>query len=411
MFIHVKGNQFIKNNQPYHFIGTNFWYGAHLAAKQSGDRARLLNELDILKEHGITNLRIMAGSEGSNHLPYSIPISMQPELGVYNDDILEGLDFLIAEMQKRDMHAVLCLSNFWYWSGGMSQFLSWVTGEAVPYPNDTNDWEKYMRFTAEFYTNEAAIQAYNNHLKFIIERINTITNISYFEEPTIMSWEIANEPYAIQNQVEYLKWIDNSSLLIKQLAPNQMVTIGGEGNTPFPWFTNNNSLTDYKFDGLDYITIHIWIQNWEWYNPKKHNETYNEALKKAKNYINEHLSIASTFNKPMVLEEFGISRDNLEHTNQSPVNHRDMYFKDVFDILLENIKNKTNFVGCNFWAWGGFGNVNTPGEVSNNNMEFIGDPAHEPQGWYSVFESDESTLQLIKTYNSKLKELNNLDLS
>lgn len=56
---------------------------------------------------------------------------------------------------------------------------------------------------------------------------------------------------------------------------------------------------------------------------------------------------------------------------------------------------------------GGFGKVNTPGEVSNNNMEFIGDPAHEPQGWYSVFESDASTLQLIKKYNLKLIALSN----
>ncbi len=316
MFIKVEGNQFIKNNLPYHFIGTNFWYGAHLGAKESGDRARLLKELDTLNQNGVRNLRIMAGSEGPDNLPYSIPISMQPELGIYNEDVLEGLDFLLVEMQKRDMHAAICLSNFWYWSGGLSQYLSWVTGEAIPYPNDTNDWEKYMRFTAQFYTNNEAVNAYNNHVVSIINRVNTITQRSYFEDTTIMSWELANEPYAIQNQVEYLKWIENSSLIIKKHAPNQLVTIGGEGNTPFPWFTNNNSLSDYKFETLDYITIHIWIQNWEWYNPKKHSRTYNKALKKAKNYINEHLAIANTFNKPLVLEEFGISRDNLDYNKE-----------------------------------------------------------------------------------------------
>ncbi len=72
-----------------------------------------------------------------------------------------------------------------------------------------------------------------------------------------------------------------------------------------------------------------------------------------------------------------------------------------------NVKGKTNFVGCNFWAWGGFGNVNTPGAVSNNHLEFIGDPAHEPQGWYSVYEKDSVTLQVIKDYNSKLSDLSN----
>ncbi|CAH8285792.1 mannan endo-1,4-beta-mannosidase [Mariniflexile fucanivorans] len=406
MFIKVAGNQFIKNSKPYHFIGTNFWYGAHLGAQQSGNRERLLKELDVLQAHGITNLRIMAGSEGADHLPYSIPISMQPELGVYNEDILEGLDFLLVEMQKRDMHAVVCLSNFWYWSGGLSQYLSWITGETIPYPNDTNDWEKYMRFTAKFYTNENAIKAYNNHVETIITRVNSMSQIPYFEDTTIMSWELANEPYAIQHQIEYLKWIENSSLLIKKLVPNQLLTIGGEGNTPFPWFTNNNCLSDYKFDSLDYISIHIWIQNWEWFNPKKHDKTYKKALKKAINYINEHLAIANTLNKPVVLEEFGISRDYLEYTKQASVNHRNTYFNDIFNILLESTKNNSNLVGCNFWAWGGLGHVNTPGEVSNNNKEFIGDPAHEPQGWYSIFESDTTTLQLIKEYNTELKKRN-----
>lgn len=407
MFIKVEGNQFIKNNQPYHYIGTNFWYGAHLGAEHSGNRIRLLQELDTLKHNGITNLRIMAGSEGEDNSAYNMPISMQPELGVYNNDVLEGLDFLLNEMQKRDMNAAICLSNFWYWSGGFSQYVSWVTGEKIPYPNDTDDWEKYMRFTAEFYKNEDAIKAYNKHVKTIITRVNTITNKPYFTDATIMSWELANEPYAMQNQGAYINWIKNSSVFIKQLAPNQLVTIGGEGNTPFSWFTNNNSLTDYNFESLDYITIHIWIQNWEWYNPKKHDSTYKKALKKAKNYIKEHVAIANTFNKPVVLEEFGISRDNLEYNKAASVTNRNQYFKDVFDVLMENIEMKSGFVGCNFWAWGGFGNVNTPGAVSNNHLEYIGDPAHEPQGWYSVFESDSVTLQLIKDYNTRLSASHN----
>lgn len=407
MFITVEGNQFLKNNTPYHFIGTNFWYGAHLAAKKSGDRKRLKSELDIMQSHGITNLRIMAGSEGADYLPYSIPISMQPKLGVYNDDILEGLDFLLVEMQKRDMHAVVCLSNFWYWSGGLSQYLSWVTDQDIPYPNDSNNWEKYMRFTANFYINENAIKAYNAHVRTIITRVNSISNIPYFEDETIMSWELANEPYAMQHKKAYRYWIQTSSLLIKQLAPNQLLTIGGEGNTTHASYTNNKALKDYNYKALDYITIHIWIQNWEWYSPKNHHKTYDKALIKAKNYINDHLKVAKILNKPLVLEEFGISRDNLDYTNESSVNHRNIYFKNIFEILLNSIKTNSYFAGCNFWAWGGLGEVHTPGEVSNNNMEFIGDPGHEPQGWYSVFESDETTLELIKGFNLELNELPN----
>jgi mannan endo-1,4-beta-mannosidase len=53
----------------------------------------------------------------------------------------------------------------------------------------------------------------------------------------------------------------------------------------------------------------------------------------------------------MVLEEFGISRDNLEYHKAASINHRNQYFKDIFDVLLENVENNTSFTGCNFWAW------------------------------------------------------------
>ena len=32
-FIQVKNGQFIRNGQPYYYIGANFWYGAILASE------------------------------------------------------------------------------------------------------------------------------------------------------------------------------------------------------------------------------------------------------------------------------------------------------------------------------------------------------------------------------------------
>lgn len=36
--------------------------------------------------------------------------------------------------------------------------------------------------------------------------------------------------------------------------------------------------------------------------------------------------------------------------------------------------------------------------------EFIGDPPHELQGWYSVYNND-TTLSLVNKYNGLLKEI------
>ena len=36
---------------------------------------------------------------------------------------------------------------------------------------------------------------------------------------------------------------------------------------------------------------------------------------------------------------------------------------------------------------------------------YVGDPPHEPQGWYSVFNTDTSTQALIKAHAEHLKAL------
>lgn len=117
--ITIKNTQFIKDNKPYYFVGTNYWYGPLIAAKNIGDRERLTKELDLMKEVGIDNLRILVGAEGDGGDSRVHP-ALQPEQGIYNEDLLDGLDFLMAEMRKRKMYAVLYLNNNWIWSGGMS---------------------------------------------------------------------------------------------------------------------------------------------------------------------------------------------------------------------------------------------------------------------------------------------------
>ena len=69
-FIQVKNGQFIRNGQPYYYIGTNFWYGAILASEGTGgNRERLHQELDSLKAIGIDNLRILVGADGKRGVP------------------------------------------------------------------------------------------------------------------------------------------------------------------------------------------------------------------------------------------------------------------------------------------------------------------------------------------------------
>jgi mannan endo-1,4-beta-mannosidase len=406
-FIKTDKTSFIRNGKVYTFMGTNFWYGLNLGSKgPGGDRDRLIRELDRLAEMGVKNLRIMAGSEGPDTEGYRMLPSLQPSPGKYNEDVLEGLDFLLAEMAKRDMVAVMCMNNFWNWSGGVGQYLVWAgAADTIPNPSAPGgNWDEYQRFAASFYSNEKATKMFNDHLKFIINRKNSITGVLYREDPVIMSWELANEPRAVDNQAAFYKWVENTSNLIREMDPNHLITTGSEGNTSGP-FAATDVFKDHNFRNIDYATIHLWVQNWAFYDPYKADSTYGPSIDFARSYIKGQLEKAAPLGKPLVLEEYGISRDTNSHAAGTPVTVRDRFYAEVFEEVYKEVSTgKSALAGVNFWAWGGEGRPAVPKGMWKLGDNFIGDPPHEPQGWYSIFDTDSSTIRIIKEYAGKINK-------
>lgn len=401
-FITRHGQYFYKKNQPYQFLGTNFWYGMNLASNGSGgDRPRLLRELDHLNALGIKNLRIMAASEGPDSEPWRIIPTLQREPGIYNEDLLDGLDFLLSEMAKRHMHAVLCLNNMWPWSGGMAQYMAWVTGEKIPYPPpaENGKWLKFMNFSARFFSKKKAVDLSHDHIRFILTRKNKYTGINYVDDPTIMAWQLANEPRAITNTKAYYQWVDKTAALIKNIDPNHLVSIGSEGNAFVPF--SRKFKKENKCPNIDYATMHIWVQNWGWYDPEKAATSFEKALKKAKKYIRRHVRSAEKLNRPIVLEEFGIARDSGSYDSSVSTFWRDRYFAKIFSFMDELMKKGKPIAGANFWAWAGEGRPRQPKNIWRPGDDFTGDPPFEYQGWYSIYNQDISTLVILKKYANK----------
>jgi len=405
-FVKVSGTGFIRNGKDYTFMGTNFWYGLNLGSSgPGGNRERLLRELDRLAAMGVKNLRIMGGSEGPDQEPYRMLPSLQTAPGQYNPQVLEGLDFLLAEMGKRDMVAVMCMNNFWNWSGGMGQYLVWVgAADTIPYPPPApgGDWSRYQEFVATFYSNEKAMKMFEDHLAFIIGRRNSITGTLYREDPVIMSWELANEPRGVNNREAFAKWIDRTSSFIRQQDSNHLVTTGSEGNTSNA-YSGTDMVADHRYRNIDYATIHVWVQNWGYYDPAKADSTYGPALAYAQGYIADHLKRAAELGKPVVLEEYGISRDKNEHAEGTPVTVRDKYYAAIFDAVLQETSRPNSLLrGVNFWAWAGQGRPAKPGGLWTIGHDLIGDPPHETQGWYSVYDTDSSTIRIISGFATRI---------
>ena len=404
-FIKVNNNHFTKNGKPYYFIGINYWYGGMLASK-IGNRERLKKELDELKSLGITNLRVMATAEGGDQ-DYTVIPATQPTQGKYNQDLLEGLDFFLNELKKRDMDAILYLTNNWEWSGGMAKYLEWNGYGKVPNPNlKPNTWPQFMSYTAQFHQCEPCKNAFLEHIKFMLNRKNSVNGIPYKQDKTIMAWEVANEPriWNVENEKAFTNWLNEVASTIKSIDKNHLLTTGSEGkagsNDDIAAFerTHNNP-------NIDYLTMHIWPKNWGWYNINDEKNSTEVAIKKTNEYIDEHIKVAQNLKKPLVLEEFGFPREKESLVKKTSVENRDHYYEFVFEKMKSSIKAGLPFSALNFWGYGGLGKNNPENGKWNLGDDYTTDPPQEPQGLNSVFSTDKTTLELIKKYNNQLKNL------
>ncbi len=404
-FIQVKNGQFIRNGQPYYYIGSNFWYGAILASEGTGgNRERLHRELDSLKAIGVDNLRILVGSDGKRGVPTKVEPTLQEAPGIYNDTILAGLDYLLAEMEKRDMLAVLYLNNSWEWSGGYSQYLAWARGDKAPVPA-VDGWPAFMNYVKEFVVSDSAQALFANHVKYILTRTNRYTHRKYTDDPTIMSWQIGNEPRAFASdsihKAAFAEWMSKTSSLIRSLDPNHLISTGSEGKhgceEDIALFEKVHANTN-----IDYMNIHIWPYNWGWAPKDSLQENLEKACTNTQAYIDEHLNIAKKYQKPLVLEEFGYPRDSFQFGKNISTHARDGYYKCIFDLIVKHATHQSLLAGCNFWGWGGLAVPSSEHVFWQPGDDYTGDPAQEEQGLNSVFASDSSTISLIREVNKKL---------
>lgn len=396
-FVTVKAHQLIADGKPYYFVGTNYWYGGLLGLEKDKKRGinRLRHELDFLKANGVTNLRLMAGAEGTGLLNGVTRVGppLQPEQGKFDASVLDGLDLVLAEMGKRKMRAVIFLSNNWEWSGGFQQYLIWNHVIGDDWLTKKPTWDELRDNVAKFYACKPCTDAYAAQARLIIGRRNKITKKTYISDPTIMAWEIANEPRPMRPAAndDYKKWIAKTAATIKSLDRRHLVTIGHEGSIG----TESVKIFEevHADENVDYLTIHIWPKNWGWITGGTLDTGFENAIAKSVKYIKESSAIAVKLNKPLVIEEFGLPRDKMSFNPASTTKYRDLYYAK----FLSFVESDPYIAGANFWAFGGTARPVKGQTFWKEGDERMGDPPMEEQGLNSVFDTDASTWDIIRT--------------
>lgn len=210
------------------------------------------------------------GAKGRYVLSFD-PVKQQM---LFNDgpDGLQRLDFVIAEAGKRHLKLILALLDFWGYAGGAQQISAWYGSS-----------DKYTFFASDARTR----RDYQTWARHVLTHVNTITGVAYKDDPTIMAWDLMNEP-DIHPIPLMVTWVAEMSKFVKSIDPRHLVASGRASmREPFAELDAAN---------IDFGTWHGY--------PSYENMTHDAF----NSLIAKNCDLAAEYGKPILLEEFGIPR-------------------------------------------------------------------------------------------------------
>lgn len=286
-FVTQNGSQFYLDGKPFRFAGSNNYYMHY------GSHEMIDSVLDDAVDMGITVLRVWGFMDGPHHghaaqikpFDYNVPKDVE--------SAFEKLDYTVMGAKKRGIRLVIALTNNWDDFGGIPQYVKWFGG----------------KHHDDFYTDKRIIDCYKSYVKHLISHENQYTHVVNSNEPAIMTWELGNEPRCQSDKSgeTLYKWAEEMSLYVHSLAPKQLVALGSEGffaraGDP-DWTYNGNDGVDWDriitIPSINYGTFHLYPKTW----------SKDNAEQWGTRWILEHAKAARKAQKPAVLEEYGIGRD------------------------------------------------------------------------------------------------------
>ncbi|KAH7677137.1 Mannan endo-1,4-beta-mannosidase protein [Dioscorea alata] len=280
---------------------------------------------------GLSVCRTWAFSDGGYQ-------ALQVSPGVYDERVFQALDFVVSEAKRYGIRLILTLANNFQDFGGKAQYVQWA--------KDAGQW---VSGEDDFYTNSVVKNYYKNHIKKVLTRYNAITNVVYKDDPTIMAWELINEPRC---QVDYSgktvhAWVEEMAAYTKSIDNKHLLDIGMEGfyGDSMPekkqynpgYQVGTDFITSNLLNSIDFATIHAypdvwlsgqseadqtaWTQRWMW----SHWDDASKILK-----------------KPIVFAEFGKSDKDPGFS----VTERDNYMSTIY-------RNVYNFAKSSDGTFGG----------------------------------------------------------
>jgi len=332
-FVYRDGAKLKLNGQEFRFGGTNNYYLMYssqymvddvinTAATQGFTVLRTWGNLDIGNQDDTNSINGKINGIYFQYWDGSAP--------AYNDgaDGLQKLDYVIYKAGQAGLKLVIPFTNNWNAFGSADQYVRWANGQ----------------YHDQFFTDATIKTWFKNWISHLLNRTNSYTGVQYKNDPTIMTWELANEPRCKYTDAYptsgtcttqiLTEWADEISTYVKTIDSNHLVSVGDEGFFCDPastdWTENCNEGVDtVAFAGLqniDVMSYHLYPELW------------GKDIAWSSEWIERHHKAAKKIGKPAMLGEFGVTDKSTRNTT----------YKEWTGTIL-----KTGETGALFWMLAG----------------------------------------------------------
>jgi mannan endo-1,4-beta-mannosidase len=303
-FVTSHGTQFMLDGASFPVAGSNNYYPEYESQQMVDD---LFSNAHAM---GLTTMRVWAfndvgslngttratinGSKNGVYFQFWNPATDAPDVNTGATG-LQMLDYVIASAQAYNIKLILPLTNNWNVFGGIDQYDTWYN---LPYHDS-------------FYTNSNTQAAFKNWINTLVNRVNTVTGVTYKDDPTIMAWELANEPRcggsgnlpasSSCTTTTITNWANTMSTYIKSLDPNHLISVGDEGffnrggsDWPYAGAEGIDDSALAALPNINFIVYHLYPTSW------------GQTDAWGNQWISDHIALSNQVGKPALLEEFGL---------------------------------------------------------------------------------------------------------
>lgn len=297
-FVTTDGTRFSIDGRPFRFIGANV-----TVMYLEIERDKYAETLREAAKDGVKVVRIWANAEvGKDYTPFSStgeerwpgkhPFRYAPDQ--WHEEAFTHLDKVIAEAAKNKLYVQVCFVNWWRDTGGVTQYLKWAGINAA---DDNAPFGINVEKALQFYSNEQVKKWYKAHIEKIVLRRNSVTGVLYKDDPTIMSWELANEAQAPTPRLNERKaWVEEMSNYVRSLDPNHLITSGS-------WSYRNSIerrawIEEHSLPNIDFADVHNY--------PADDLDSFVDTPNALKEFLENRVAAAYSIGKPLVMGEFGM---------------------------------------------------------------------------------------------------------